>query len=204
MKVWVFILFVIGLLSCNEDTQQANEDTQKNNNSTDSIGPGPNNVYDVKDTSLKDTLLKDLSPTQNIYTGSTTPVELMQFAETQIGVPYVYSSCDPKVGFDCSGFITYVFNHFHIQVPRSSYEFTHMGRTVPLSQAKGGDIILFTGTDSLATDVGHIGLVVSNDNGVMNFIHATSGKAMAVTVTTFDSHYKKRFVRIARIFWQNG
>jgi cell wall-associated NlpC family hydrolase len=58
--------------------------------------------------------------TGSINTGKTTPVELVTFARTLTGTPYKYGSTDPAQGFDCSGFVTYVFNHFGIVVPRSS------------------------------------------------------------------------------------
>ena len=143
-----------------------------------------------------------LPPSQEVKTGQVKPEQVMTFAETLIGVPYVYASTDPKVGFDCSGFITYVFNHFNIQVPRSSVDFTNVGKTIPVEQAKRGDIILFTGTDSLETEVGHMGLVVSNTD-TLRFIHSTSGKANGVTVTPLNGYYQKRFVRTLRIFPQN-
>jgi len=57
------------------------------------------------------------------------------FAETLQGIPYKYGSTDPRIGFDCSGFISYVFNHFGISVPRSSREFTHI---VKRNKSKGG------------------------------------------------------------------
>ena len=49
-----------------------------------------------------------------------------------------------------------------------------------------------------------MGLITSNDMGTISFIHSTSGKAMSVAVTSFNDHYKKRYVRIARIFPQNN
>ncbi|MCW3088193.1 MAG: hypothetical protein JWQ78_1579, partial [Sediminibacterium sp.] len=139
-----------------------------------------------------------------INTGSTSPDELMRFAETLQGIPYVYGSTDPRVGFDCSGFITHVFNHFKIQVPRSSIDFTRVGKTVPVEQAKRGDIILFTGTNKFERYIGHMGLVVSANPQELNFIHATSGKAMAVAITKLNDQYKQRFIRISRIFGQNN
>src|SRR5690606_11001830 len=90
-----------------------------------------------------------------IKTGNTRPQELISFAKTLIDVPYKYASIDPSIGFDCSGFITYIFNHFDIGVPRSSVGFTNMGRTIDLQNAKPGDLILFTGTDSSIRIVGH-------------------------------------------------
>jgi cell wall-associated NlpC family hydrolase len=139
-----------------------------------------------------------------INTGGTSPDELMRFAETLVGIPYVWASTNPKVGFDCSGFITYVFTHFRIQVPRSSIDFTNVGKTVSLDQAKRGDIILFTGTNSLEANIGHMGLVISNGDQGLEFIHATSGKAMAVAITKLNDQYKKRFIRVSRVFNQNG
>jgi cell wall-associated NlpC family hydrolase len=52
-----------------------------------------------------------------------------------IGTTYKYGSTDPAVGFDCSGFITHVFNHFDIKVPRSSRDFEFSGTDVPLMKA---------------------------------------------------------------------
>ena len=85
-----------------------------------------------------------IKPGEIIDVQNADPEEVIRFAETLIGTPYVYGSDDPKVGFDCSGFITYVFNHFKIKVPRSSVQFSNMGMTIPLESAKRGDLILFT------------------------------------------------------------
>lgn len=149
-----------------------------------------------------DTLV-DPRSSQKINTGSTTPGELLEFAKTLIGIPYKYGSTDPNIGFDCSGFLTYTFNHFHIAVPRSSIDFTNTGKTIDLTTAKPGDLLLFTGTDSANRAVGHIGIITTNENGVCNFIHSTSGKAMGVTISPLNKYYAARFVKIVRIFPQN-
>jgi cell wall-associated NlpC family hydrolase len=140
---------------------------------------------------------------KKIHTGNTTPGELLSYAESLIGVPYKYGSTDPREGFDCSGFITHVFNHFNINVPRSSIDFTNVKREIPAEQAKAGDIVLFTGTDSTIRDVGHMGIITSNENNVINFIHSTSGKANGVTITPLNTYYMGRFVKVIRIFPQN-
>ena len=130
------------------------------------------------------------------------PNDIVNFAETLIGTPYRYGSTDPKVGFDCSGFITHVFNHFNIIVPRSSIDFTNVGKEIPPTSAKRGDIILFTGTDSAERFVGHMGIVVSNTD-TLRFIHSTSGKAYGVTITPLSNYYQGRFVKTLRLFKQN-
>ena len=137
------------------------------------------------------------SPTP--VTASTSKNKVVDFAETLVGIPYKYGSTDPAVGFDCSGFITYVFNHFNIKVPRSSVDFTHVGREVRLQDAERGDLILFTGTDSLVRVVGHMGIVTSNTD-TLKFIHSTSGKLYGVTVTPLNTYYKGRFVKVIDIF----
>jgi len=166
---------------------------------TDSIQVSDKIVRDG--TRNSDTVL--LPPAKTVNTGAVEPEQVVQFAQTLTGTPYVYASTNPSVGFDCSGFITYVFNHFKIAVPRSSVDFTNVGKTVAVTEARRGDLVLFTGTDSTEKAIGHMGLVVANDSTELQFIHSTSGKAMGVTVTPLNAYYKKRFVRIARIFPQN-
>jgi cell wall-associated NlpC family hydrolase len=144
-----------------------------------------------------------LLPAAQVRTKNVQPQEVVEFAKTLIGTPYRYASTDPKVGFDCSGFITYVFNHFNILVPRSSIDFTNVGKAIAPEKAKPGDLILFTGTDSTEKFVGHMGLVVSNENNQLEFIHSTSGKKHGVTITPFNGYYHGRFMKTIRIFPQN-
>ncbi|MEO7393797.1 MAG: C40 family peptidase [Chitinophagaceae bacterium] len=139
-------------------------------------------------------------PAKNIETGLTTPSELLDFAKSLIGVPYLYASTDPAKGFDCSGFVTYLFNHFNIAVPRSSVDFTNVGKEVIVENAQPGDLILFTGTDSTIRRVGHMGIIESNENGKIQFIHSTSGKLKGVVITPFERYYRSRFVKVIRVF----
>jgi cell wall-associated NlpC family hydrolase len=141
----------------------------------------------------------DLTP-QIIETGRTRPRDVVAYAKTLLGVPYKYASTDPAAGFDCSGFVTYVFNHFNIAVPRSSVDFTNVGNEITYSKAGPGDLILFTGTDSTLSKVGHMGIVVANKNEMLEFIHSTSGKGNGVVITPFENYYRSRFVKVIRIF----
>jgi cell wall-associated NlpC family hydrolase len=143
--------------------------------------------------------IRDTLPGQ-IATGNVQPEAVVAYAESLLGTPYLYASSDPAVGFDCSGFITYVFNHFQIKVPRSSIDFTNVGKDVAVPEAKRGDIILFTGTDSTERFVGHMGIIVSNVDGELQFIHSSSGKAYGVTVSPLKGYYTGRFVKVIRIF----
>ena len=141
-----------------------------------------------------------LAPSNTINTGDHTPEEILAFAKTLIGTPYLFASTDPAKGFDCSGFITYVFNHFDIRVPRSSIDFTNQGKEVELEDSYPGDLILFTGTDSSTGRVGHMGIVESWRGDTLYFIHSSSGKANGVVITPFHKHYQSRFIKVIRVF----
>jgi cell wall-associated NlpC family hydrolase len=138
-------------------------------------------------------------PQTGIRTGGTDPEKVIAYSKTLKGVPYKYAAADPASGFDCSGFITYVFNHFGISVPRTSTDFTNQGRSVDLSISKPGDLILFTGTDSTIRTVGHMGIITSTGDSIV-FIHSTSGKAYGVTETTLNPYYMGRFMKVIRVF----
>lgn len=127
------------------------------------------------------------------------PDKVVAFAKTLIGTRYQFGCQAPSTGFDCSGFITYVFNHFNISVPRSSVDFTNEGTLVSLDKAMPGDLILFTGTNSKVRVVGHIGLVVANDTSGLSFIHSSSGKENAVIITRLNEGYMSRFIKVIRL-----
>ena len=189
----LFLIIIIVLhVHCDsaESKLEVHEETQ------DSVSTG--NIIFTGDAGI---IGEDPQPfNDSINTGDTRPAELIAFAKTLIDVPYKYASIDPSQGFDCSGFITYIFNHFDIAVPRSSVGFTNMGKTVDLQSARPGDLILFTGTDSSIRVVGHMGLVIANQNGLLEFIHSSSGKANGVVITPLEKYYMGRFEKVIRIF----
>jgi lipoprotein Spr len=141
----------------------------------------------------------------HVETGKTTPYELVNFACSLSGTPYKYNSTDPKQGLDCSGFVTCVFNHFHIMVPRTSTDFTPVQQDIPLTQARLGDLILFTGTDSTKKIVGHMGIISSLPGEPLRFMHASSGKNGGVMETDLHTPYfEARYIKTIRIFPQTN
>jgi lipoprotein Spr len=137
----------------------------------------------------------------HIETGKTTPYALVNFACSLVGTPYKYGSADPKQGLDCSGFVTCVFRHFDIIVPRTSVDFTPVREAIPLSQARLGDLILFTGTDSTQKVAGHMGIISSLPFEPLRFLHSTSGKEKGVIETDFHTpYYETRYIKTIRIF----
>ena len=184
-KTTILKLLLPLLLSCTQSPENRTALDQLPVYTDDSLMTPPDTVITGTQSSIK--------------TGITTPEELLAFSKTLKGIPYKYSSTDPRRGFDCSGFITYVFNHFKIDVPRTSAGFTNEGEQVSLVEGKPGDLILFTGTDSTIRTVGHMGIITHSDDSVV-FIHSTSGKANGVTETTLNQYYMGRFVKVIRVF----
>jgi len=137
-------------------------------------------------------------------TDTVSPYNLLYFAQSLIGTPYRDASSDPLHGFDCSGFVSYVFKSFDMAVPRSSQEYANAGREIRIEDARPGDVILFKGTKSHHPhSIGHMGIVYSNDNNELKFIHSTSGKEYGVTISGMDDNYKRRFVKVIRLLSQN-
>jgi cell wall-associated NlpC family hydrolase len=122
---------------------------------------------------------------------------LIHFAEQFIGTPYKYGGSS-TAGFDCSGFVHYVFKHFNIGVSRTSIGFQGQGTEREMQEAVIGDVILFTGTNSSVRQIGHVGIIYKNDNGVIDFIHSSSSKNhWGVTITRLnESGYTKRFMGV--------
>lgn len=195
-------LLALSLTSCFDDRQ--NEEIVYTNDTTvlqeDTLVPGTQ-LPAVTDTALAAYTIVDKKKLKiRINTGDTKPRELLDFAKTLVGTPYLYASSDPKLGFDCSGFISYVFNHFKIAVPRSSVDFTNVEAEIPKWAAKPGDLILFTGTDSSVRIVGHMGIVCENIGDTIRFIHSSSGKANGVTISPLNGYYEGRFEKVIRVF----
>ncbi|MEO6949458.1 MAG: C40 family peptidase [Ginsengibacter sp.] len=142
--------------------------------------------------------IKKKVPVIIINTKNVSANEVVDFAEKLQGIKYTYGSAVKEKGFDCSGFITYVFLEFNIRVPRISYEFTSVGNEVPIKECRRGDIILFTGSDPNSGIVGHMGIVTSNKNGDVEFIHASSSRG--VMISGMNSYFVPRFVKVNRIF----
>ncbi|WP_407430148.1 C40 family peptidase [Arcticibacter sp.] len=140
-----------------------------------------------------------ISPVEKISDAALLQTKIIEFARSLTGIRYKYASANPKTGFDCSGFIHYVFRNFQIAVPRSSAAFAKAGTTVDLKNAGPGDLILFTGTNPKIRNIGHIGMVVSDPGEPLRFIHSTSGKAYGVTESALNEKYRKRYMKVVRI-----
>lgn len=120
---------------------------------------------------------------------------IIVYAKKFLGTPYLYASSNPEKGFDCSGFVSYVFKNFGITLPRSSSGYKNLGTALKPEDFKVGDILVFYGYKD-KTVIGHLGIICEADGMRSKFIHASSGKAQQVTITSLDTeHYTNRFYK---------
>ena len=162
------------------------------------------NSKDSISANIDSTKVPEISPTKRIeiptsHSSSPTEnrsVEIVDFARKYLGTPYLYGSTNPEIGFDCSGFINYVYQHFGYVVPRSTKEFFDFGKEVSIENVQKGDLLIFNGTDLDSPEIGHIGIVLNPKGKNSDFIHSSSGKANGVTITSLsEPHYTARFVK---------
>jgi cell wall-associated NlpC family hydrolase len=129
-----------------------------------------------------------VAKTKNNTTSSNSKVEkLITLAESKMGNSYEPAKAGPD-HFDCSGFVYYVFKNNGIQIPRSSRTQAASGEKLKREALKRGDILFFDTHDR--KHINHSGIYL----GKGKFIHSSSGKAYAVTVSELDTgFYKKKF-----------
>ena len=93
----------------------------------------------------------------------------VRLARSQLGVPYVWGGASPA-GFDCSGLVSWVYGRLGIDLPHNAAALYGVGRPVPLSSLRPGDLVFFGG-------LGHVGLYV----GSGRMIHAPqSGRSVEI------------------------
>lgn len=116
--------------------------------------------------------------------------DIANHAKKYVGIPYKYAGKTPKTGFDCSGFTSYVFNKFDIEVsPGSKYQ-AKTGREIPLKKAKPGDLLFF----GKGRKVTHVALVTKNTREGIEVVHSTSSRGIMVQNVSKSSYWKPKIL----------
>ncbi|EIJ80480.1 NLP/P60 protein [Bacillus methanolicus PB1] len=116
---------------------------------------------------------------------------IVDYAKKFIGAPYKWGGTTPK-GFDCSGFIIYVFKEYNVQLPRKSADQFNQGESVDRNSLVPGDLVFFNTNNK---GVSHVGMYIGDNE----FIHASSSKG--VTISNLGmSYYKTRYIGAKRYF----
>lgn len=127
---------------------------------------------------------------------------IVRFALRQVGTPYVYAGASPLTGFDCSGFLQYVYAHFGVATPHSTALLIDAGQPVARAEAQPGDIVVFTGTAEGSSTPGHAGIVISAVGETpLRFVHASSARRESgVKISQVEgSGYERRFMQVRRV-----
>ena len=112
---------------------------------------------------------------------------VVRYARHLLGVPYEYGGGSPRSGFDCSGFVRYVYSHFGVSLPHSSFGDLLRGRRIGRRQLHAGDLVFFDGA-------GHVGIYVGNGR----FIHAPH-TGTVVRIETMAGWYGTRYAGARRL-----
>jgi peptidoglycan DL-endopeptidase LytE len=102
---------------------------------------------------------------------------IIDYAKKFLGTPYIFGGTGTS-GFDCSGYVQYVFAHNGIQLPRTAAQMFTLGSTV--TDLQPGDLVFFT---TYQPGASHVGIYLGNQQ----FISATSSHG--VSISTLDNPY---------------
>lgn len=119
--------------------------------------------------------------------------KIVSFAKQYLGYRYVYGGTTPAGGFDCSGFIYYVFNSSGYSISRSLTSQANTGTAVSKSELIPGDIVFFNNTSN--GSLGHVGIYIGNGQ----MIHAANSKRGVVTDTINSGYYNTYYYSARRV-----
>lgn len=112
---------------------------------------------------------------------------LIKIALGHLGKPYVYGTIGPE-SFDCSGFVYGVHRQLGIHLPRTSLNQSKIpSAKISREDLQRGDLVFFDTSGKGV--VNHSGIYL----GDAEFIHASSGKAYSVTISSLEAWYKDKF-----------
>lgn len=138
---------------------------------------------------VKDTIIKKNSKQVD---------DLISYAKKFLGTPYSYAGTTPS-GFDCSGFINYVFGNFGFELTRTSYGLAEFGNTVKLVDIQPGDLMFFKGRNVNSTQVGHVAMVIEVTPDSIKFIHSSTSRGVVVDNFKTSKYYIPRFIKAKRM-----
>ena len=141
----------------------------------------------------------DTMVSQHEYEEFVSPEDVINFAYSFLGTPYVWGTKGPHT-FDCSGFTSYVYRYFGFPITSASRWQVNEGVAVKDGDIRPGDLMFFGGR-STPRSVGHVGMCIEVDKATkkIKFIHASTKRGVVINTYPDDSYYYKRFICARRI-----
>ncbi|SFZ98047.1 NLP/P60 family protein [hydrothermal vent metagenome] len=121
--------------------------------------------------------------------------KLLDYAKFFKGGKYVWGGTTPK-GFDCSGYVQYLYKKHGINLPRTAWSQSKRGIPVDKDHLKKGDLLFFLTDKKRGIPVTHVGIYLGNGE----FIHAASKKKGIIISPFYHGYYSKKFVKAKRVF----
>lgn len=104
-----------------------------------------------------------------------------------MGIPYRWGGTTPEAGFDCSGFVQYVFRQAAgLVLPRSSFDQIRQGAVVGRDELQAGDLVFF---NTMRATASHVGIYL----GENRFIHSPSRGKTVEIVSFTDPYWQARY-----------
>ena len=116
--------------------------------------------------------------------------QILSFAAQFLGTPYVWGGTSPSPGFDCSGYVQYVYRHVGISLNRTSEQQFNNGVSVSRSELRPGDIVFF---HTYSSGASHVGIYVGNNT----MINSSNGGVSYDDMT--NSYWAKRYLGARRV-----
>lgn len=114
-------------------------------------------------------------------------------ARSLIGIPYKWGGRSPQTGFDCSGFVWYVFNQYGVDLPRTSSDLLSVGRAVSKSSIQPGDILIY----NISNKGKSLHATIATGRGT--FVHSPSSGKTVSEVSMSGPYWRGRLLAARRV-----
>ncbi|TQR21309.1 C40 family peptidase [Psychrobacillus vulpis] len=122
---------------------------------------------------------------------SVASTQIVSSAKSLVGIKYRYGGTT-KAGFDCSGFVGYVYKQNGVYLPRTAAGMYSTGKAVKKANLAVGDLVFF---NTSGKGVSHVGMYI----GSGKFIHASTSKGVRVDKINDPYYWGKKYVGAKKV-----